>query len=299
LIEREDSCELAFNLIFSKSEEEFFYRKLFDVLKWQAGKYNGIDSTSLPVEKAQELLASLLYTISLVAEFKSLNSQELLERDFKELLVEGQKLLDNKRKNVYSKWNKLCLLAPNIPNVYLVSTIKSLGYFFNHYDLYYAAHEIPCSIDYPLLNPVSEELKGISFIEEYIARVKVESDFINSFPSKLILNELKKVTYDYKEDYLNLCGPILTASIGRKILGYNLDNLSLSNKDLEKISICFMNKSKEEIEDALIETVRLVCKEKLGDENIVRYFSKEISSLAIRIENAVENGSIDNIFMVV
>ena len=104
--------------------------KVWELLKWQAGKYNGIDSTSMPIEKAQDLLASLIYTLSLVAKEDRLSSDVLLQRDFHQVVKRGQDILDSKRKAVYQDWKQLCLDAPNICNVYYISTmqlIKSLA----------------------------------------------------------------------------------------------------------------------------------------------------------------------------
>ena len=92
--------------------------KVWELLKWQAGKYNGIDSTSMPIEKAQDLLASLIYTLSLVAKEDRLSSDVLLQRDFHQVVKRGQDILDSKRKAVYQDWKQLCLDAPNICNVY-------------------------------------------------------------------------------------------------------------------------------------------------------------------------------------
>ena len=74
------------NLQFSEEDAKNFSVKLWDLLKLQAWKYNGIDSTSMPVEKAQELLSSLIYTISVVVKEDGLVAENLLQSDLPQLI---------------------------------------------------------------------------------------------------------------------------------------------------------------------------------------------------------------------
>lgn len=67
-MQNENKNNLITNFSFSKSEQELILSKLYEPLKKQATKHNGIDSTSMPVEKAQDLLESLLYTIEVAIE---------------------------------------------------------------------------------------------------------------------------------------------------------------------------------------------------------------------------------------
>ena len=292
----EDKNEIVKDNNFSEEDQQQFQIKLWELLKWQAGKYNSIDSTSMPIEKAQDLLASLMYTICLVAAEEGITMEELLQRDFHEVIKAGQELLDYKRKTGLEKWEKLCLTAPQIGNVYYVSTIKSLGDFFKNYEIYYAAHEIPCSIDYSLLKPIPDDLQGISFIEEYIRRISIENSLVVSFPFEAVIEVLHRVTADYKEDYLNLCEPVLISAIGRIILGHDLSRLDISEEDVEKLRHSFLMKTKDEIKAFLSDMVDILGREKGIAENLPEYFKEEIESLAIRIDLALKSGSLTNIF---
>ena len=134
--------------------------------------------------------------------------------------------------------------------------MKNLGMFFRKYDVYYSAHQIPCSIDYPLMNPISEDIKGISYIEEYIRRVRIENQFINCFDYESVVQMLKNVKANYREDYYNLCEPVLVSAVGRMILGLDIFSLKITDRDIELLNEFFDYKTKSEIMDDVREAIR-------------------------------------------
>ncbi len=285
------------SLQFSEEEWQQFLSRIWELLKWQAKKYNGIDSTSMPVERAQDLLQSLIYTLFVVVNEEGLSKESLMKSDFRELIDRGQIILENKRKSVNEEWNSLCLCAPGINNAYYVDTIKNIGTFFKCYRPLYEAHDIPCSIDYPLLNPISEDLKGISFIEEYLKRLSIENQFIKCFSNENVIEHLKNVISNYREDYINICEPVLVGAIARIIIGYDTDTLDISSDDVSILNDCFENKSKQEIYDYIEKYFKILCDVIQFDLDKVSYFEEAINSLAIRIEISVKTGCLSNIFV--
>lgn len=272
-------------------------RKLWELLKWQAEKYKGVDSTSMPVEKAQELLESLQYTIAVVRIEEGLSAEVLLKEELKEIIKRGQTILTKKRKLWYIEWNQLCARAPGINNVFYVDTMKNLGMFFRKYDVYYSAHQIPCSIDYPLMNPISEDIKGISYIEEYIRRVRIENQFINCFDYESVVQMLKNVKANYREDYYNLCEPVLVSAVGRMILGLDIFSLKITDRDIELLNEFFDYKTKSEIMDDVREAISDICSVLDCGELAGEYFVREAESLAVRIDIAMKKNGVEGVFL--
>lgn len=272
--------------------------KVWELLKWQAGKYNGIDSTSMPIEKAQDLLASLIYTLSLVAKEDRLSSDVLLQRDFHQVVKREQDILDSKRKAVYQDWKQLCLDAPNICNVYYISTMQNLGLFFKRYDIYYEAHQIPCSIDYLLLNPVEEGIKGISYIEEYIRRIRIENSFISLFDFDIVIGLLQRGVPDYKENYLNLSEPVFINSLGKELLGQDPNTLNIFKSDIPCLMSFFERKTKDELVLLFRNAFESICQKSGFEVDRMQYFFEEINSLAIRVESATKTDCLSNVFIV-
>lgn len=106
MTDNRDGYELINSFQFSENEQNQFFAKLWELLRWQAKKYNGIDSSSMPVGKAQDLTASLMYILSVASRTEGIDTKALLQRDFEEMVKRGQDILDRKRRIVYTMWKK-------------------------------------------------------------------------------------------------------------------------------------------------------------------------------------------------
>lgn len=293
----ERASGLAAGLSFSPEQQQQFLAMLWALLKQQAEKYCGMDSTSLPVETAQELLASLTYTLSEAARADGLSAAALLQSDLAAVLARGQQLLAARRETARRAWNALCLAAPRIRNAYYVDTLKNLGLFFDRYDLYYAAHQIPCSIDYPLLAPVPEQFKGVSYIEAYLRQVGAENRLVNCFAPGAVRSLLQAVDPAYPENYRNLCEPVLTHALGCTLLGAEPRALALSQADVRRLAQLFRGKPQAELA-AMLRTAASSLLQSLGfDAGGAACFAQAVTSLAVRAELAAQAGHLTNIFV--
>ncbi|MDP4119082.1 MAG: DUF6179 domain-containing protein [Bacillota bacterium] len=267
-------------------------------MKWQSEKYNGLDSTSLTIEKAQELLESLLYTISMVAAVDNVAMDEIFQKDLPSVIRRGQEILIEKRKSVKVEWELMWRDMPRIQNAYFFETLKNLGLFFKRYEIYYEAHQIPCSIDYWLLCPISDQVKGISFIEEYIHRIQIENDFLKQFDINLLVNLYKSSIPDYEETLFNLCDPALTNAIGLTLLGQDARTLDITCEQRKKIVSSLTEKSIEEIDLLIKNAVSCICAElNMIDECEKTYLRNAVSGLSARIETAVRHGDLSHVFI--
>jgi len=289
---------LVSNWHISELEQQELLKKLWDLLKWQAGKYNGIDSTSMPIEKAEELFASLVYTLMVVASEENISIEELLQKDFQAVIRRGQEILDYKRKSVKSHWSNMCLSAPYIENICFVETIKNIGLFFERYDIYYTAHQIPCNIDYPLMNPVSDEIKGISYIEEYINRIELENSFINSFEHQIVIRLFESNIPDYKEAYFNLCELVFINALGLKLIGQEIYSLDISKDQQNEIFRLLRDKMQDQCYAMIDAAAKSVCNDVgIVDMHMASYYDKAVKELSIRIHSALKNGDLSHIFV--
>lgn len=297
LMTGENHNGLLADLTLSESEQEKLIGRLWELLKTQAGKYNGIDSTSMTVEKAQEILESMLYTISVAAE-NGAAKEEILNGRLSLLLDRGRELLKEKQKAVKVEWKLLCRELPRIPNVYFLSTMENLGLFFDSYDIYFAAHHTSESIDYWPLCPVPETIKGISYIEEYIRRIQIENDFLNCFEREDVISLCEKYVPDYREALFNLCEPVLTNSIGLSLIGKAVRGLNISAVQREEIGHLLIGRQKNEICDMIKEAVLSVCRQiGMSAENETDYLVSAAAGLGARIREAQKHRDLSGIFL--
>ena len=93
---------------------------------------------------------------------------------------------------------------PPIHNVALRDTLVSLGELRSRYDTMFAAHEVPCDIDYQLSEPVDPRLLGLDYIEAWLAQLLVETRWIAQFDADSRLAVLERACPDYKGLHVNL-----------------------------------------------------------------------------------------------
>jgi len=256
---------------------------IWELFKEETQKYCAGESTSVTAEKAEALLESLLYTLS--ASGECLNA----ETEFSSALSRGRRLLQQKKEALKRDYVRMLNSLPEVTNAYYDDTIAALREFFLRYKPIYAAHEIPCSIDYWLLCRVPEELRGISYIEEYMRRLKTENVFLRTFdPVKLRM--LYELAYgDYRSDFFNLCEPVLINAVGLSLLGGSADTVLLSSEQQAELAALFDGKTEDETAFLI-----LAAAQELGYDG---YFIEALQSLPRRVHEASLNGNMNNIFI--
>lgn len=282
---------------FSEAEREQIMSRFWTLLRAQAAKWNGMDSTSLPVERAQDLLASLVYTIGAAVEAGA-SREELLYGDLSDLLNRGRRALRERQRAAHVAWKLLCQELPPVRNVYYLSTVQNLGLFFKRYDIYYEAHHVPCSVDYWLLCQVPEEQKGVHYVEAYLHRLQIENDFLNCFARADLIGLYERAIPDYEDFLFNLCEPVLTNAVGLALLGQPVRPLNVSETQRNALCAALTDRSATELERMVKEAVRLLCRE-LGMtvEDEVGYLIRAASGLPTRIAAACGRQDLSKFFL--
>ena len=88
--------ELMQSPALSIEETRTFAARLAALLAWQTEKYTKGESSSVTVETAQELLASLRYTLAIAAEEMHIPWERLLTEELPPLIRRGQELLQGR-----------------------------------------------------------------------------------------------------------------------------------------------------------------------------------------------------------
>ncbi|HBL07124.1 MAG TPA: hypothetical protein DDZ33_09415 [Clostridium sp.] len=291
-----DNIQIDKNI--SEEDKMLIEFKIWNLLGKHTERYTMGDSTSVPIEIAEELLNSICFSLGL--ELRELmNAKEvLMEEDISDLLKtswskiaslmeRGKNLLEEVRKS-----------SSNIENISYKDTINEIDRFFNKYDYRFFAHKIDCSIDYQLSNPISEKLQGIEYINEYLKALLIENEFCICFDKDNIIYVLNSYCSDYKELLINIFEPILTNAIGLDILGVDILTLEISALQRETLLGIFRNLSKTEILVKLESSAKSICNV-LGivDNEKIEYIQKTAVNIYPRIEVGLSTGNIDNIFL--
>ncbi|WP_196000402.1 DUF6179 domain-containing protein [Clostridium sp. 1001271B_151109_B4] len=282
----------------SNEEKEIMQIKLWTLLGKVTERYTMGDSSSVPVEIAEELLKSITFLLnkemknsqSIVKLFESeslesawKDSWATIEKD----IAKGKELLEEVMKT-----------STGIENISYEDTVVEIEKGIKVYDYRFFAHEIPCSIDYQLSNAVSEDLQGIDFINEYLTRLLFENKFCNNFEKEKIIEILKSYCKDYKGLLINIFEPVLTNVIGLDLVEADIFKLEIKSYEREVVLYTFKNMTIKEIEEELIKSANSVCnKLKIVSDFEINYVKMTALNLLPRIEEGIKNNNLENIFL--
>jgi hypothetical protein len=281
----------------SPADEAAFHDAFLRLLERRAAIYTMGDSTSMPKYIATDLLRSICFVLGIDPEAQTVPEQLLridLEREFEHRLAEVGKRVEAAER----LWRDVCISMPLIPNIALRDTLASIGDFFSHYDYRSMAHDIPCSIDYPLCHPVESSVLGVDYIAEYLRRLMMEARFLELFEIARCERVLAAASTDYIELLVNLYEPVAINAIGFALLGEDPARLTIG--DVERKAIAARLESLGDawrartLQDAATRTCDALG---VSDEDARKYLSAIVPELLPRVEVALAHGSLAGVFV--
>lgn len=177
----------------------YLFRKL-------ARLYTGGEASSLSRLEATQLARSLEYVLGLSGDGAETERAlyTLASDDPDELFDSKQHKLAHRVDAALKIWGHIVAIMPRIDNIALRDTLASIGQLKRCYDTYFAAHEVPCDIDYQLSNPVDTALEGLDYIEVYLNQLLAETRWIACFTPESCIGVLERVCPDYRGLHVNL-----------------------------------------------------------------------------------------------
>lgn len=283
---------------FTEEELTDIQGRLFTLLGNRTERFTMGDSTSVPIETAEELLKSICFSIGIYLK-SSQNGHFLLKNENMETLLKlGWTIIETEigiGKVLLSKANESAL---PIENVSYNDTLQGISVFFKKYDYRFFAHEIPCDIDYQLCHAVPEELQGIEYINEYLRRLIIENEFCKRFDAEKIKVLLESYCLDYKGLLINMYEPIVTNAIGLVLLDGDIASIDITNSDRSRLLCMFRSWSKEEAIQALCQASEKLCHcLEITDTAEKEYLKAAIVNLYPRIAAALPTNQLDSIFL--
>ena len=266
--------------------------QLIELLAQKCDEWTRGESSSLPAEKAQDILTSILYVISLARKEPqdTISVSELFER--------GLVCVQKKLFSCHMLQRRILKNLFNTPNVFYRSTIEGgINGFFKLYSPQFSAHEIHITADYPVCQgrPVME---GVEFIEEYLSRIDAENAFCNLFDPVLVHRLLLGLSPDYAQLPVNIFEPVLLSALGLIMAGRLPADLGLTPYDILLLEDTFEGKTKEQIESALCTALNRLKTYLDVPERSIAYAAACLPALAANIANATEHNALDKVFLV-
>lgn len=265
-------------------------------------KYNGSNSSSIKKETAGEISDSNNYTISIYLKtFRNPDEaiKEIKEKGLKIAYQEGRKKIDRMLNIIRLMYIKVKQNKLNIENdTYNDTIIGGIQGFLKIYDPDFKAQDMKITADYPLYNNLIGKLDGVEFIKEYLSSICLENLFCKKFSEQKIKYLLYSYSHDYKELIINIFEIVLLEAIGCKLAERDIQDLSISTDELNKIYVILKDKEKVGIKQKINRVYQEICKELLSDnEQLQNYIDKNLNYIVEMITNAVEQNALDKVFI--
>ena len=270
--------------------------KLMVLLIRQVRLSTGGESSSIPWETAQSLLASLLYTLRL-KETDSARACQLAGGDLEVELIQGRQRI--RQKMVFSRrlWRHAAESGAAGDSQVLGETLLGIGEFWRHYDWRFAAHEIPCDIDYPLALPVPETQQGVDYLCDWLSRLETELRFQRCFPAAVRAAVWERFHPDYDDLPLNLYEPLAADALCCFALGREVRSLAVGPEERWEFAQRMMPLTGAEREALLLRWAEGLSETlDLPQGRDRRYLADYARTLLPRIQTAGEEGGWQGIF---
>ncbi|HOJ49078.1 MAG TPA: DUF6179 domain-containing protein [Bacillota bacterium] len=273
----------------------------FMLLGERTNRYTNGESSSVPVETAQGISNSILYTLGVALKSyptpdDALNA--LLEAGVGPLYVKGRRLIDKKiqaAKRLYASMLKNMVVVDNL--TYKSTLRDGIRGFFKIYDPEFSAQEICITADYPTFLPIND-LAGIEYMHRYIKSLYYENKFCKLFPDSDIENLLYGYSEEYKHLVINIFGLVLTNALGRVMLGKNPLGLSISKDEAAHLEERLSRLTKEQIGEAVHQAFAGLCESlNIESEPLREYLENALPEITSIISIACEKRILTSVFI--
>lgn len=303
--------------------------ELVSVVGKLAEKYTSGESTSVTYETAEKLMGAVIYCIreaerkecdpAAGKEFredifsvggkseahtgagtgkraeesagKELTAQEEMTAEQK--YEKGLVCVEEKTKRALVLYNEMLPDFLSYENRCLYDTVvKGLPEFFKWYDVRFEPQNTIITLDYPVLRDLSG-YSGINRIFEFIRCIRLEQEFLGTFPTTCVTGWLKKYNREYGETADNICEIVLGFLFGHFFAGKALED-ELDEADHLRIQQIFMKRDLCDIMELLRAAVDVFAEKCGGDDCslLAAYLSGAVENLAVRMKNAAEQGAL-------
>lgn len=275
--------------------------ELLPLVERLANKDTAFESTSISYEKAEQLMGAVLYCINEAerAECNALQGNAITARKVmsaRQAYETGLACVEKKVKTALQLYHKLLPDFICYGNRCLYETfVEGLPVFFQKYDSRFWPQNTILTLDYPLLEDISDNT-GIDKICEFLLRIRLEQKFLQVFPEKYIIDTLSRYDADYGELPINLCEIVLMSLLARVLSGKPMDEPAFEEEDCEHIRDVFLQMRFQDINERLKGALAVFIQKSWGEDTVLlEYLGNAVDTVVFRLRNAAENDGLHRI----
>jgi hypothetical protein len=267
-----------------------FEARFMRLLERQAAIYTMGDSTSVSTHVAADLVRSVCFVLGIDPADPEVPEHLLgvdLEAEFRRNIA----AIERKVQSSAMLWRDALAAMPPIPNTALRDTLAAIGDFPGQYDHRSMAHDIPVVFDYPLCDPIPDDLFGVDYINEYLRRLLVEFDLLARFEPDACIRVLDGISPDHTDLLLDLYEPVAANAIGRTLAGQDPRPLVTSARERAAVVKVLSPLDDMRRREILHSAASAVCATLgIDDPEARRYLHALVRELLPRIEVALAHG---------
>lgn len=182
------------------------------------------ENSSVPVELAQELMASIEYTIHQAGGIYA-------HPDVEEALRLGQEILRTKVEKAKSLLDLVAATAPAWQTECRWEALSYLRHYLEVYDHLHLAHKGPDGLFYPILISSPEDIQGVDRGIFYLNILWIENQIMAGFEDAV----LDRLWSRLPADTLNQCEQVVLSGIGKSILSAPMGALIFTEAERNKL----------------------------------------------------------------
>lgn len=286
--------------ILTAGDMERLQAGLLELLAQQAAGWNKGKSSSLPAERAQVLMESILFVVGVALKAQGTPgqaAQALKQKPLDALFRQGLENVQRRVEALRRLHKSMVQQLFETPNIYYrAAAVEEPEDFFARYEPRFAAQELPVTADYPLClgRPAGQ---GIEFMERYLGGLAAENGFCRLFAPEDVHHLLCGLTPDYAHIPLNLFEPVLLAALGLILNGRSPGRLDLTGPELDRLALLLAGRPAAELQKQLREALDQLARERGLPRYVRRYAIQCLPGLAGRVEAAAAGGTLDRVFL--
>jgi hypothetical protein len=294
--------ELGFELeMLSPADLERIQLECLAILAKQTELYTKGNSSSIRIEAAKDILASIMFAIGAFLKTFPLPDYALavLKSEKMDALYQlGLKRIASMLRTAKITHASITRSLFETKNVFYNETvIYAMEEFFKKYDPAFGAHKIHISADYPVYLPVMHSA-GIEFILGYLENISRENSFCLRFPPAAV----HKVLYGYVEEFekmvVNIYEPLLTSAAGCVLSGADPRLLNLTVSNISFLEGLFRKKSDRDIKMMLSEAFGKIQETFAFKPGVAEYMNKSLPQITSTIKTALMNKTPERVFII-
>lgn len=251
---------------------DYEMEELVPIVAELAEKFTSKGSTSIPYERAQQLMEAVLYCIHEGEQTASFSVPEGVPMSPQLCYEAGVACVQKKVREALELYNRLMTQFSDYGNRCLYDTVvKGLPEFFKWYDWKYEPQNTILTLDYPILTDLSQKT-GIDRVYDYLQCMELEQRFLGRFPASYVTQVLFRYNPKHQMMIENLSEIVLTDMMMHSLAGKNVSERiqTLDKSALRtKLYSAFKTLISEYYED---------------DEQLTEYLGKGIDNIAPRLK---------------